>query len=147
MGGLKCGFVYLFRQEISKEFEKNLTPKQCAVLDVALDTIKQYFHAGGSGLKKTFLEKSLELQSLRYALSLYTQTTDTLIKTFVTTQTNQGNAIHLVFVGLIFYNDNQDDCGHPGTRCLQQLTKRIFYSITINSFFFTRFHTFNTVVN
>ncbi|KAJ8921476.1 hypothetical protein NQ315_003094 [Exocentrus adspersus] len=75
--------------DISKEVEKNLSPKQCAVLDVALDTIKQYFHAGGNGLKKAFLDKSAELQSLRYALSLYTETTDALIKTFVKSQINE----------------------------------------------------------
>lgn len=93
--------------------ERNLTMKQCLVLTVALRTIKNYFYAGGNGLKQTYLDKSLELQSLNNALSLYTQSTDTLIKTFIQTQTQQGRHHADEKAGLM--NIDVDLSAHPGS--------------------------------
>ena len=56
-------------QDISIEGgQGSLTPIQFAVMEQALRVLKEYFHAGGIGLEKDYLNESEELKSLKNAM-------------------------------------------------------------------------------
>ncbi|CAH8641317.1 unnamed protein product [Schistosoma haematobium] len=99
--------------ETTREPEKGLTPYQCELLGICLNTIRVYFHAGGRGVKRSFLDRSPELHSLRQVLALYSQATDELLRDFIATQTSQDYLANDEPVGYLTLQ--VEIFKHPGT--------------------------------
>ncbi|KAL7054891.1 hypothetical protein AAHC03_024380 [Spirometra sp. Aus1] len=100
-------------QEFASDMNKGLTPYQCEVLSRCLVTIQIYFHAGGRGLRRCFLEHSSELHNLQQALALYSQATDALLKDFISSQIVQETGTPDDACG--FLNVQVEVFKHPGT--------------------------------
>lgn len=81
-----------FTDPSKDESSRSLTPKQCMILLATIDSVKVFFQGDGKGLRRNYLDQTPELQSVQYALSLYTQATDALIQTFIETQTSQDSS-------------------------------------------------------
>ena len=75
-----------------------LTATHVEVLRHALNSLKQFFAANGSGLKLGFMDTSTQLRSLKQLLGLYAQSSDSLFRAFTFSQSLLGtprlSAIH-----------------------------------------------------
>ncbi|KAI1301324.1 Protein unc-13 -like protein B [Halotydeus destructor] len=89
-----------------------LTSRHCAVLDVAIDNLRTTFKED-EVLQDHFLDSCPESKSLKFAISLYTQSTDSLIKNFVIAQTRQDALTRDESFGWI--NFQVDLYSHPWT--------------------------------
>ncbi|KAL7669684.1 hypothetical protein ACOME3_010330 [Neoechinorhynchus agilis] len=71
----------------------NLSSHQCNVLRASIEALKNFFLAGGEGLKKSYLEKNMNLRNLESASTLFVESTDALIKAYIANSLNDQNAV------------------------------------------------------
>lgn len=110
---------------------RGLTPYQCEVLTSCLETIQIYFHAGGRGLKRSFLQRSPELHNLQQALALYSQTTDALLKDYVTSEIYIMGMVASLLLQLLFilhrsFYVNHDNNGNLRKESCDRATPYLF---------------------
>ena len=76
-----------------KASSRDLNQSQCAVINAMLDILQSFFHDQGNGIKLSFFEKNLELRELQYIIGLYSKTSDTLIKEYISIVSEQQTRI------------------------------------------------------